>query len=323
MQDMHVFSGNSNLPLARAICKHLGRELGKASVDVFPDGESHVQIGENVRGSDVFVIQSTSAPANHHLIELLIMVDALKRASAQSITAVIPFFGYARQDRKDQPRVPITAKLVADLLETAGVHRVLTTDLHAGQIQGFFGIPVDNLTSTPVFYQYFQKKTDNKNLIILSPDVGGIKMARDFSRRFPGSFLGVIDKNRHDANSIESMRIIGGDVTGKDAIIIDDQVSTAGTLVEAASLIKAMGAKSIRGAVTHAILSGKAVERITHSPIDELVVTDTIDTAPEKIKAARLKVLSMAPLFARAIDCIVNHTSISELFRIPENGIND
>jgi ribose-phosphate pyrophosphokinase len=202
MKEKLIFTGNSNPNLAKAICSQLKCELGKAIVDSFPDGESHIQIGENVRGRDVFVIQSTSNPANHYFMELLILVDALKRASAESISAVIPYFGYARQDRKDQPRVPITGKLVADLLQTAGVQRVITTDLHAGQIQGFFNIPVDNLTSTPVFYNYFRNR-DFNNLVVLSPDVGGIKMARDFSRRLPGSTLGVIDKNRKSPDSIE------------------------------------------------------------------------------------------------------------------------
>lgn len=306
-----VFSGNSNKKLANDICKFLKVKLGDASVDIFSDGEIRVKINENVRGHDVFVIQSTSNPSNNNLMELLIMIDALKRASAQRITAVLPYFGYARQDRKDQPRVPITAKLVANLLTVAGADRVLTIDLHAGQIQGFFDIPLDHLFAFTIFTEYIKKLKLGKDLVVVSPDVGGIKTARAYAKRLNCN-LAIVDKRRVDDKNAEVMHIMG-DVKGKHAIVVDDMVATAGSLVEAVDAIKKKGAKDIYVTITHPVLCGPAIERIKKSQIKELVVTDTIPIPKEKM-LGKIKILSVASLLGEAIKRIHEEASISVLF---------
>jgi ribose-phosphate pyrophosphokinase len=309
-----IFSGNANRKLALDICKYLKRKLGEASVDTFSDGEIRVKINENVRGHDVFVVQPTCNSANENLMELLIMIDALKRASADRITAVLPYFGYARQDRKDQPRVPITAKLVANILTVAGADRVLTIDLHAGQIQGFFDIPLDHLYAFTTFADYITKKLklkDGKNLVIVSPDVGGIKAARAYAK-FLGSGLAIVDKRRVDDKHAEAMHIMG-DVKDKYAIIVDDMVATAGSLVEAVEAIKKAGAKDVYATITHPVLCGPAIERLKKSHIKELVVTDTIPIPKDKM-LKNIKVLSIAPLLGEAIKRIHEKESISVLF---------
>jgi ribose-phosphate pyrophosphokinase len=309
-----IFSGNANKKLTVDICKYLGRELGDANVDTFSDGEIRVKINENVRGHDVFVVQPTSDPANQNLMELLIMIDALRRASADRITAVLPYFGYARQDRKDQPRVPITAKLVANLLTTAGANRVLTIDLHAGQIQGFFDIPLDHLFAFKTFADYITKKLklhDGRDLVLVSPDVGGIKTARAYAK-FLGAGLAIVDKRRVDDKHAEAMHIMG-DVKNKYAIIVDDMVATAGSLVEAVEAIKKAGAKDVYATITHPVLCGPAIERIKKSQIKELVVTDTIPIPKDKM-LKNIKVLSVAPLLGEAIKRIHEKESISVLF---------
>ena len=306
-----VFSGNSNKKLARDICKFLKIELANAVVDTFSDGETRVKINTNVRGQDVFVVQSTSYPSNTNLIELLIMIDALKRASAQRITAVLPYFGYARQDRKDQPRVPITAKLVANLLTIAGADRVLTIDLHAGQIQGFFDIPLDHLFAVKVLMGYFQKKKI-KNLVVVSPDVGGIKMARAYAKRIKAD-LAIVDKRRIDDEKTEAMNILG-EVKGKNAVIVDDMIATAGSLIEAVCALKGAGAKDIYAAATHPVLSHPAIQRIQKSPLKEVIVTDTIPVESSKRINDEIKVLSVAPLLAEAIKRIHMEQSVSCLF---------
>jgi ribose-phosphate pyrophosphokinase len=309
-----IFSGTANRELAKEICKYLKRDLADASVDTFSDGEIRVKINTNVRGHDVFVVQPTCDPANHNLMELLIMIDALKRASADRITAVLPYFGYARQDRKDQPRVPITAKLVANLLTIAGADRVLTIDLHAGQIQGFFDIPLDHLYAFKTFADYIIKKLklkDSKHLVLVSPDVGGIKTARAYAK-FLGAHLAVVDKRRVDDKHAEAMHIMG-DVKDKYAIIVDDMVATAGSLVEAVEAIKKAGAKDVYATITHPVLCGPAIERLKKSHIKELVVTDTIPI-PEDKMLKNIKVLSVAPLLGEAIKRIHEEESISVLF---------
>lgn len=305
-----VFSGNSNPALAKAICKYLKIPLGDAIVSKFSEGEVRVKINQDVRGRDVFVIQSTCPPANDNLVELLIMIDALKRASVKRLTAVLPFYGYARQDRKDQPRVPITAKLIADLITVSGAHRLLTIDLHAGQIQGFFNIPVDHLFAAPVMVEYYQKMKI-RDLVVASPDVGGIKMARAFSKRLNAD-LAVVDKRRLDHQNSEVMNILG-DVKGKNIIIVDDQVATAGSITEAAYALKDAGAKVIYASITHGVLSGPAIERIEKSPIKELVITDTIPLSGEKHNK-KIKVLSISNLLGEAIKRIHNEESVSSLF---------
>jgi len=306
-----IFSGNSNKKLAGDICKFLGVKLGDASVGIFSDGEIRVKINENVRGHDVFVVQSTSYPSNDYLMELLILIDALKRASAQRITAVLPYFGYARQDRKDQPRVPITAKLVANLLTTAGTNRVLTIDLHAGQIQGFFDIPLDHLFAFTIFMDYLKKLKLDKKLVIVSPDVGSIKTARAYAKRLKCG-LAIVDKRRVNDETAEVMHIMG-EVKGKHAVIVDDMVATAGSLVEAVDAIKKEGALDVHAAISHPVLCGPAIERIKKSLLQELVVTDTIPIPKEK-KIDRIKVLSVAPLLGEAIKRIHNEESVSVLF---------
>jgi ribose-phosphate pyrophosphokinase len=310
-EQIQIFSGHANLPLAEAISKSLSVSLGKAAVKRFSDGEVWVEIDENVRGKDVFVVQSTSYPANEHLMELLIMVDALKRASAERITAVIPYYGYARQDRKVAPRTPISSKLVADLITAAGAHRVVSVDLHAGQIQGFFNIPFDHLYAMPILLKYIRKNLMN-DVVIVTPDAGGTERARAYAKRLD-STLAMIDKRRSAPNESEVMNVIG-EVKGKTAIIVDDMVDTAGTLIQAAQALKEKGAKKVYACVTHGVLSGKAVERIENSILEELVITDTIRQAEAVLKCAKIKMLSLAPLLGEAISRINHNDSVSSLF---------
>jgi len=305
-----VFSGNANPKLANEICDYLGIELGQAFVGKFSEGEISVKIEQDVRGKDVFLIQSTCPPVNDNFMELLIMIDALTRASARRITAVIPYYGYARQDRKDQPRVPITAKLTANLITVAGADRVLTIDLHAGQIQGFFDIPLDHLFAVNVFVEYFSKRKV-KNLVVVSPDVGGIKMARAYAKRFSAD-LAVVDKRRIDDQKAEVMNILG-EVEGKNVVLVDDMVATAGSLVEAVTALKKAGAQDIYAAITHAVLSGPAIDRIKKSDLKELIVANTIPIPKEK-EIKKLVVLSIGPLLAEAIRRIHNEESVSSLF---------
>ena len=311
MDKLAIFSGNANPKLAQGICSYLKIKLSDALVDEFSEGEIRVKINENVRGKDIFVVQPTCPPPNKNLMELLVMIDALKRASSQRLTAVIPYFGYARQDRKDQPRVPITAKLVANLLTTAGADRVLTIDLHAGQIQGFFDIPLDHLFAVGVFIEYFISCKEN-NLVVVSPDVGSIKMARAYAKRINAG-LAIIDKRRISVDKAEVLHILG-EVKDKDAIIVDDLIATGGSLVEAAEALKKAGAKNIRAAITHAVLSGSAIERIDGcKDLKELVITDTIPLDKDKTHP-RIKVLSVADLLGEAIKRIHKDESVSSLF---------
>jgi ribose-phosphate pyrophosphokinase len=307
-----VFSGNSNPAIAEKICVNLGVPLGVAKVKTFSDGEIMVEIGENVRGRDIYVVQSTCSPTNSNLMELLIMMDALKRASAATITAVIPYYGYARQDRKVAPRTPITSKLVADLITTAGADRVVTIDLHAGQIQGFFNIPVDNLYAAPVMLEHLKKRFPHNDAVMVSPDAGGTERARAFAKRL-GCTLAVIDKRRTGPNVAEVMHLIG-DVKGKAAIILDDMIDTAGTLTQAARALKEHGAKSIYACATHGVLSGPAIDRINDSPIEEVLITDTIPLGDKADRTAKVKVLSVAELLAEAIRRIHEDESVSSLF---------
>ena len=306
---MKIFSGTSNPPLAESICAYIGIELGKSTVKPFPDGETFVKIEENVRGEDVFLVQSTSPPTNHHLMEMFIMIDALRRASAARITAVLPFYGYARQDRKDQPRVPITAKLVANLLVAAGAHRILTMDLHAQQIQGFFDIPVDHLYAAPVMYEYLRKKQLD-NLVVVSPDVGGLKMAYAYSQTLDAG-LAIVAKRRKSASEVESMAVIG-EIRGKNVLLVDDLTETAGTLTTAAALLKRKGAKRIISCVSHAILNEVGVERLRKSSIDELITTDTV--LRPVITGVKITTLSVAGLLGEAIKRIHSNSSVTSLF---------
>ena len=308
MRGYKVFSGTANQELSRQIAKYLGIPLSEASIKRFSDGEISVQIGESVRGKDVFIIQPTCAPTDTNLMELLILTDALKRSSASTVTAVIPYFGYARQDRKAAPRVPITAKLVANMIEIAGIDRVVTMDLHAGQIQGFFDIPVDNLYGTITFINYLKNK-HLSNPIVASPDIGGVARARSLAKQL-NLDLAIIDKRREKANESEVMNVIG-DVNGKDVILIDDMVDTAGTLIKAAAAFKERGATSVTAFCTHPVLSGPAYERIATGAIDELVVTDTI---PLKEQNEHIKVISVAPLFAEVIRRVYHDESVNNLF---------
>ncbi|MDP6685892.1 MAG: ribose-phosphate pyrophosphokinase [Candidatus Omnitrophota bacterium] len=311
-QTATILTGTANPDLAKKIAKHLKMSLGKASVTTFSEGEISVKIQENIRGKDVFIVQPTCAPPNKNLMELLILIDASRRASADRITAVLPYFGYARQDRKDQPRVPITAKLVANLIVTAGADRVLTVDLHAGQIQGFFDIPVDHLFAVGPFVNYF-RELKLKNLVVVSPDVGGIKTARAYAKRLK-SPLAIVDKRRVSGEDTEVMNVLGEEeIKGRNALLVDDIVATAGSLTEAASTLKKTGAKDIYVAVTHPVLSGRAIERIDASSIKKVFVTDTIPVNGER-KHAKIKVLSVAPLLAEAIKRIHNEESVSCLF---------
>lgn len=309
---LKIFAGNSNVPLAREICRYLKVPLGKAVVDTFSDGESKVEVQENVRGADVFVIQSTCAPGNDNLMELLLMLDAFKRASAKRITAVIPYYGYARQDRKVVPRVPISAKLVADLITTSGASRILTMDLHSGQIQGFFNIPVDNLYATPVLLEYVKRRLNRSEVAIVSPDAGGVERAREFATRLDAS-LAIIDKRRVGPNVVAEMNIIG-EVKGQVAVLLDDMVDTAGTLTMAAETLKREGAKRIVGCCTHPVLSGPAIQKIKDSPLEELIVTNSIPLNVEAQKCKKIKVLSVAHLIGEAIQRTHQEQSISSLF---------
>ena len=312
LEKLKIFTGNSNIPLATEMCEILGITLGNSVVNRFSDEEILVEIGENVRGMDVFIVQSTSTPANDYLMELLVILDALKRASAGTITAVIPYYGYARQDRKVSPRVPISAKLVADLLTTAGANRVITMELHAGQIQGFFNIPVDNLYSNPVIYDYVKKRF-NDDLVIVSPDTGGVKRARAFAKRLNAN-LAIIDKRRPKANVSEVMNVIG-EVEKKIAIIFDDMIDTAGTVVQAATAIKEKGAQEVYACCTHPVFSGRAIERLNNSVIKEVIVTNTISLDEEKKKCKKIKVLSVAGLLSEAVKRIYYNESVSALFK--------
>ena len=307
---LKVFSGNSNRPLAEEICRHIGIPLGEATVTSFPDGESFVKINENIRGHDVYLVQSTCPPSNHHLMELLIMIDACRRASANRITAVLPFYGYARQDRKDQPRVPITAKLVANLLTAAGANRVLTMDLHSQQIQGFFDIPVDHLYASPTLFKYLTQ-IPTKNLVVCSPDVGGMKMAAAYADVL-GAGLGLVAKKRTSATNVEAINVVG-DVEGCDVLLVDDITETAGTLTAAAKILRQHGARSVRAAVSHCILSDMARERLKGGLIDELIITNSIPNDP---KGLPITIINIAGLLGEAILRINNNESVTGLFKV-------
>ena len=306
-----IFSGTANPILAEAICRHLDVPLGKALLGRFSDGEIYFQILENVRGADVFVVQPCSYPVDNHLLELLLMIDAFKRASAWRITAVLPYYCYARQDRKDKPRVPISAKLVADLLETAGASRALTLDLHAPQIQGYFDVPVDHLYGSPVLVDYFRNKK-LPNLTVVSPDAGGVERARAFAKKL-GAPLAIVDKRRVDLDVTEVMNLIG-DVKGRSTLIVDDIIDTAGTLVKTADALIREGATQVFAACTHAVFSGPAVERIENSRITEVVATDSVPVSEAARNLKKVTILSVADLLARGIRSIHEETSISELF---------
>ena len=311
IERIKIFAGNSNKPLAEEICRHLGMELGKSDVRSFSDGEVYVDIQESVRGVEVYVVQSTCTPTNDNLMELLIMLDAFKRASAVSVTAVIPYYGYARQDRKVAPRTPISAKLVADLITAAGATRVVCVDLHAGQIQGFFNIPVDHIYATPVILDYI-KENFTDDIVVVSPDAGGVERARAFAKRL-GTNLAIIDKRRPRPNVSEVMNIIG-DIEGKTAVLLDDMIDTAGTITQAAEALAKKGAKQVYACATHAVLSGPAMERIEKSPIKELVVTNTIPQMKGAPSSPKIKRLSVGPLLGEAIKRIHCGESVSSLF---------
>ena len=309
---MNIISGNSNPKLALEVASELGEKVVNVTVTKFSDQEVFVEILENVRGKNVFVIQSTSAPANDHLMELLITIDALKRASAQTITAVIPYFGYARQDRKVGPRTPISAKLVANILTTAGIDRLLTIDLHAGQIQGFFDIPVDNLYAAPIITKDIKTKYKNKDIVVVSPDVGGVVRARNIANRINAN-LAIVDKRRDKANTSEVMNIIG-DVSNRDCLVVDDIVDTAGTLCNAAEALKSAGAKSVSAYISHGVLSGPAIKRISESKLSELVITNSIAASKQIVDSPNIRVLNLASLIAEAIRRISSDSSVSSLF---------
>ena len=310
---MKLVSGNSNKPLAESIAKYLGVKLVDATIKKFPDKEIFVEIQENVRGEDVFVIQSTSFPANDHVMELLITIDALKRGSAKRIAAIMPYYGYARQDRKSGPRTPISAKLLANLISTAGADRALMVDLHAGQIQGFFDIPTDNLFAAPVFIEDIKNKFSGKDFVIISPDVGGVVRARALAKLLDDTDLAIIDKRRAAANQSEVMNIIG-DIQGKVCIVPDDIIDTAGTLCNAANALKENGAKAVKAYITHPVLSGPAIERLENSSIDELVVTNSIPLTPDAKKCSKIRVISLANIIAECIKRLSNEESLSEMF---------
>lgn len=311
MEGISIFTGNSNLTLAKKICEYLHLPLGNAQVKTFSDGEIQIEIDENVRSKDVFVIQSTCAPVNDNLVELLLMIDALKRSSARRITAVIPYFGYARQDKKVAPRVPISAKLVADMVTVAGANRVITMDLHAGQIQGFFGIPVDNIFAAPLLIEYI-RSAFNSNLAIVSPDAGGVERARAFAKRLNAD-LAIIDKRRSAPNQAKAMAVIG-DVKDKVVVILDDMVDTAGTLTEAVHALKEEGAREIHACCAHAVLSGPAIERITRSEMKSLVVTDTIPLNENAVACGKVVVISISELVGEAIIRSYRGDSVTSLF---------
>lgn len=312
IKSLTIFSGTSNRPLAESICAAVEARLGAADVSTFSDGEVFVEIKENVRGVHCFVVQPTCAPVNHNLMELLIIIDALKRASAGSICAIVPYFGYARQDRKVRPRTPISAKLAADLITAAGADRVVTLDLHAGQIQGFFDIPVDHLFAMPVVLDYVKQHWRGSETVLVSPDAGGVERARAYSKRL-GSTLAIVDKRRPEPNVSEVMNLIG-DVKGKDAILIDDMIDTAGTMCSAAVAIMEAGARSVSACASHGVLSGPAVARIEASPLKELIITDSIPLRPEVAACKKIRCLSVARLLGEAIKRIHHGDSISSLF---------
>ena len=318
MGNLKIFSGLASLVLSRKVSDYVGIPLGAASTRMFPDGETHVKIDEDVRGRDVFIIQSTCQPVNDNLMELLIFIDSARRASAERITAVIPYFGYARQDRKDEGRVPITAKLAANMITAAGADRVLTIDLHAAQIQGFFDIPVDNLSAEPVLSRYYSQ-LNLKDLVLVSPDVGNVKCARVFAQRLGGD-LAIIDKRRISGSDIEMENLIG-DVEGKTVLMMDDIISTAGTVCSAAKLVRKLGAKRVLVGASHAVLCGPAAERLAEAPIEELVVTDTVPVSSEKHDSIGIvKVLSLSALLGEAIHRIHNNESVSSLFLMYDNN---
>ena len=313
MHELKIFSGQANTPLARDICSFLHLELGNISLGKFPDGENYCKIDDDVRGRDVYLIQPTCPPVNDNLLELLIMIDSCKRASAAKVTAVIPYYGYARQDRKDEGRVPITAKLVANLITRAGADRVLTMDLHAPQIQGFFDVPVDHLYAAPVLTEYFRKQGfQSEDLVVVSPDEGSIKRAIGHSKRLGGK-LAIVDKRRANAFETQQINIIGGPVEGKIALMFDDMISTAGSIVGAAELVHKAGAREIHLAATHGVLCGDAIQKLRSAPIDSVIITNTIPLSPEK-QLPNIKVLSVAPLLAEAIRRIHHNKSISQMF---------
>ncbi|MCB2184035.1 MAG: ribose-phosphate pyrophosphokinase [Desulfobulbaceae bacterium] len=311
-KEMKIFTGNANRALAEDICRHLDLKLSKAEVRKFSDGETYVEVGENVRGKDVFVVQPTSTPVNDHLMELILMADALRRASARRITAVIPYYGYARQDRKVAPRVPISAKAVAEMLMAVGVRRVLTMDIHSGQIQGFFNIPVDNLYAAPVLLKDISSSFSGKSVVLVSPDAGGVVRTRAFAKRLDAD-LAIVDKRRARANEAEAMNVIG-DVKGKYAILLDDMVDTAGTLCSAADILIKSGAEEVHAYATHAVLSGPAIERVQNSQLKNLVVTNTIPLADGAKNCDKIKVLSVSELLGDSIQCIHSEDSVSSLF---------
>ncbi|NCC24989.1 MAG: ribose-phosphate pyrophosphokinase [Deltaproteobacteria bacterium] len=308
--NLKIVSGNANPQLAEAICDHLGDRLTPTLVSRFSDGEIRIEVGDNVRGDDVFVVQSTCSPVNDNLMELLLMLDALKRASAERVTAVVPYYGYARQDRKVGPRVPISAKLVADCMTVAGVDRLLTVDLHSGQIQGFFNIPVDNLYAAQILLQYMREL--GTELVVVSPDAGGTERARAYAKRL-GAGLAIVDKRRNEPNKAQAMRVIG-DVEGKVAIVLDDMIDTAGTMCEAGKLIAENGAKKVVACATHPILSGQAIERLEASDFSEVIVTDTIPLKEQARRSEKFKVISVGGLIAKAIHNIHSESSVSVLF---------
>jgi ribose-phosphate pyrophosphokinase len=312
LKALTIFSGNSNRPLAEEICRSVEVPLGNAKVYPFSDGETFVEIGENVRGVNCFVVQSTCAPVNQNLMELLVMIDALKRASAGSIIAIVPYFGYARQDRKVKPRTPITAKLVADLITAAGADRVLSLDLHAGQIQGFFNIPFDHLFAMPVIIEYLREKLRGRDVVVVSPDAGGVERARAYSKRLNAP-LAIIDKRRESPNVSEVMNIIG-DVEGRDAVIIDDMIDTGGTLTQAAQAVFNKGANRVMATSSHAVFSGPAIERINKSCLDEVVVTNSIQLSDDAKDCSKIHVLTVARLLGEALKRIHHGDSISSLF---------
>ena len=309
--ELKLFSGNANRPLADEIGQYLRVSIANADVERFSDGEIFVQINENVRGADVFIIQPTCPPVNDNLMELLLMLDAFKRSSASRLTTVLPYYGYGRQDRKDKPRVPISAKLVADLLSTAGTDRVLTVDLHAAQIQGFFDIPVDHLFAAPVIIEHVQRM-DLEDVVVVSPDAGGVERARAYAKRLDAS-LAIVDTRRDQPNVAEVHNVIG-DVEGRTALIVDDIVDTAGTLTKVAEAIKAAGAREVLASCSHAVLSGHAIERIEKSPLSKLIVTDSLPLGPEKLASGKIVLLTIAELLARAIKNIHEETSVTSLF---------
>ena len=311
--DFVLFSGNSNQALARDVCEYLGQPLGKCAVTHFSDGETQVEIGENVRGRDVFLLQSTSTPVNDHLMELLILIDAARRASAEQITAVIPYFGYARQDRKVAPRTPITARLVADLITSAGADRFVSMDLHAGQIQGFFDMPSDHLYASPILLDHMRKTFPNpEEVVIISPDAGGVERARAFAKRL-GTTLAVVDKRRSKPNVAEVMSLIG-EVRGKTVVILDDMIDTAGTLTQGAKAVADAGAKRVLAYAVHPVLSGPAIQRIDDSVIEKVVVTNTIPLSPAARDCKKISQLSVAKIFGEAIRRIHSADSLSSLF---------